>query len=321
MICFDWMNREKCDMRKERKQDKTMKPVEVQPHLYRIPLCRNIDGLEGFIGSWVFDGDVTFIVDVGPKTSLPTLLEGLQELKIKRLDFIFLTHVHIDHAGATGSLIAHFPETRVVCHPLGITHLIDPQRLWEGSKKVLGELALKYGEIDPVPEQNLLSSEEFEWKDFRIILTPGHAAHHLSVLHHHRLFVGEAGGIFLDFGDEFYLRPPTPPRFILEETVASIDRLLDTQAQDIYYAHAGFHRDANKMLTLYRKQLFLWRNVVADQMKQPGEKDLIDRCISVLLKRDELLKSFRLMKSEERDRELNFTRNSLMGFIDYLSPS
>ena len=142
-----------------------MKPVEVQPHLYRIPLCRNIDGLEGFIGSWVFDGDVTFIVDVGPRTSLSTLLDGLQELKIKRLDFIFLTHVHIDHAGATGSLIAHFPEAKVICHPLGITHLIDPQRLWEGSEEAVGELALKYGEIDPVPEQNLLSSEEFEWKD------------------------------------------------------------------------------------------------------------------------------------------------------------
>jgi hypothetical protein len=75
------------------------------------------------------------------------------------------------------------------------------------------------------------------------------------------------------------------------------------------------------MLKLYRKQLFFWRDVVADQMKQPGEKDLIDRCVSVLLERDELLKSFCLMKGEERDRELNFTRNSLMGFIDYLSPS
>jgi glyoxylase-like metal-dependent hydrolase (beta-lactamase superfamily II) len=209
----------------------------------------------------------------------------------------------------------------VVCHPLGITHLIDPQRLWEGSKKVLGELALKYGEIDPVPEQNLLSSEEFEWKDFRIILTPGHAAHHLSVLHCHRLFAGEAGGIFFDFGDEFYLRPATPPRFILEETVGSIDRLLKTQAQDIYYAHAGFHRDANKMLKLYRKQLFLWRDVVADQMGQPGEKDLIDRCVSVLLERDELLRGLCLMEDKERDRESYFTRNSLMGFIDYLSPS
>ena len=298
-----------------------MKPVEVQPHLYRIPLCRNIDGLEGFIGSWVFDGDVTFIVDVGPKTSLSTLLEGLQELKIKRLDFIFLTHVHIDHAGATGSLIARFPETKVVCHPLGITHLIDPQRLWEGSKKVLGELALKYGEIDPVPEKNLLSSEEFDWKDFRIILTPGHAAHHLSVLHRHRLFVGEAGGIFLNFGDEFYLRPPTPPRFILEEAVGSIDRLLDTQAQDIYYAHAGFHRDAKKMLTLYRKQLFFWRDIVAEQLKQSGQKNLVDRCLTVLLEQDELLRSLRLMKEEEKDRESNFTRNSLMGFIDYLNPS
>ena len=296
-----------------------MKPVEVQPHLYRIPLCRNIDGLEGFIGSWVYDGDVPFVVDVGPKTSLSTLLEGLQELRIKRLAYIFLTHVHIDHAGATGSLIAHFPETKVVCHPLGITHLIDPQKLWEGSKKVLGPLALKYGEIDPVPERNILSSNDFNSEDIRIILTPGHAAHHLSVLHRHRLFAGEAGGIFLDFGDQFYLRPATPPRFILEETVASIDTLLETQAQDIYYAHAGFHREAKKMLKRYREQLFLWRDVVAAQMKEQGKNNLIDRCISVLFRRDELLRSLRIMKEEEKDRESFFTRNSLMGFIDYLT--
>ena len=298
-----------------------MNPVEVQPHLYRIPLCRNIDGLEGFIGSWVFDGDVTFMVDAGPKTSVQYLLEGLRVLKIKRLDFIFLTHVHIDHAGATGSLLAHFPETKVVCHPLGITHLIDPQKLWEGSKKVLGQLALKYGEIDPVPEQNLLACDEFEWKDLQIIPTPGHAAHHLCLLHHHRLFAGEAGGTFLDFGDEFYLRPATAPRFILEETVASIDRLLGTQAQEIYYAHAGFHRDAKKMLTLYRKQLFFWRDIVAEQLKQSGQKNLVDRCLTVLLEQDELLRSLRLMKEEEKDRESNFTRNSLLGFIDYLNPS
>lgn len=298
-----------------------MKPFEAQPHLYRIPLCGNIDGLEGFIGSWVFDGDITFIVDVGPKTSLPTLLEGLQELGMKRLDYIFLTHVHIDHAGATSSLITCFPEAKVVCHPLGITHLIDPQKLWEGSQKVLGPLALKYGEIDPVPERNILSSDDFKSEDIRIILTPGHAAHHLSVLHHHRLFAGEAGGIFLDFGDEYYLRPATPPRFILEETVASIDKLLETQAQDIYYAHAGFHRDARKMLKRYREQLFFWRDIVAEQMKEQGKNDLIDRCISMVVERDELLRSLRIMKKEERDRESFFTRNSLLGFIEYLTPS
>ncbi len=298
-----------------------MKPFQVQPHLYRIPLCGNIDGLEGFIGSWVFDGDITFVVDVGPKTSLPTLLEGLRDLGMKRLDYIFLTHVHIDHAGATGSLITRFPETKVVCHPLGITHLMDPQKLWEGSKKVLGPLALKYGEIDRVPERNILSSDDFRSEDIRIILTPGHAAHHLSVLHHHRLFAGEAGGIFLDFGDEYYLRPATPPRFILEETVASIDKLLETQAQDIYYAHAGFHRDARKMLKRYREQLFFWRDIVAEQMKEQGKNDLIDRCISMVVERDELLRSLRIMKKDERDRESFFTRNSLLGFIEYLTPS
>ncbi len=137
--------------------------TEVRPRLYLIGLEQKIERFGIFIGSWVYDGEVKFLVDPGPKASVDQLLEGLKILRIKRLDFIFLTHIHIDHAGGTGILVNHFPESKVICHESGIPHLISPQKLWEGAKKVLGDLALKYGEIEPVPEEHSPLSGRFQY--------------------------------------------------------------------------------------------------------------------------------------------------------------
>jgi glyoxylase-like metal-dependent hydrolase (beta-lactamase superfamily II) len=300
------------------KERETMDILEVHPHLYRIPLSQNIKGFGNFIGSWVFRGDVNFIVDVGPKSSAELLLEGLNLLTVNRLDFVFLTHVHIDHAGALASLIARFPEAKVICHPSGVRHLVEPENLWEGSQKVLGELALKFGKMDPVPARHLMSFEAFEREGFQIIDTPGHAPHHMSLVHGSSLFVGEAAGIFLDLDGEPYLRPATPPRFFLPETVQSIDRLLEADVQEIFYAHSGNHPDARKMLKRYRDQLFFWRDVIAEQMQDPRKEHWVDRCVAALFERDECLRGLRTLGQDEKEREFYFARNSIQGFIQYL---
>ncbi len=295
-----------------------MKPVEVRPHLYRIPLTQDMNGFGDFIGAWVSIGKWNFIVDVGPKSSLKALLRGLREIDVDRLDFVFLTHVHIDHAGGLGAFLTHFPETRVICHASGIEHLIAPQKLWEGSLKVLGDLALKYGEIDPVPEENLVPLEKFDVEGFRLLATPGHAAHHISLGYGEILFAGEAGGVFQDLGDAIYLRPATPPRFILEEAVRSLDQLLEIEAREICYAHSGIHRDARAMLRSHRDQLFLWESVIREQMEKSREETLMEDCFQALLRRDALFRPFERMGKGDRKREVYFTQNSLRGYIDYL---
>jgi glyoxylase-like metal-dependent hydrolase (beta-lactamase superfamily II) len=292
---------------------------EVRPRLYLVGLKQEIEGLDRFISSWIFNGELKFLVDVGPKASVHSLIDALRDLGVRRLDFIFLTHIHIDHAGGTGALLRHFPEARVVCHPAGVSHLIDPQKLWEGSKKVLGEIALKYGEIDPVPAGNLLSSDEFKAEGFELIRTPGHAVHHLSLVYDQYLFAGEAGGVFRNLGNQLYLRPSTPPRFILEEAIGSIDRLLELKDKEICYAHFGIHPDAREMLTRYREQIYLWRDVIADQMEYPDGQDLIDRCITALLKEDMLFRTLTELTAAERRAELNFLGNNVRGFLEYLA--
>jgi glyoxylase-like metal-dependent hydrolase (beta-lactamase superfamily II) len=317
---MDWMSPVKYGMR-EKKRGGTMSIPEVRPRLYLVGLKQEIEGLDRFISSWVFNGELKFLVDVGPKASAHYLIDALTDLGVHRLDFIFLTHIHIDHAGGTGSLLRHFPEARVVCHPAGVSHLIHPEKLWEGSKKVLGEIALKYGEIDPVPAGNLLSSDEFTTEGFELIKTPGHAVHHLSLVYDRYLFAGEAGGVFRNLGNQLYLRPSTPPRFILEEAVGSIDRLLELKDKEICYAHFGIHPDAREMLTRYREQIYLWRDVIADQTEYPDSRDLIDRCVTALLKEDMLFRSLTEMTAAERKAELNFLANNIRGYLEYLALS
>ncbi len=293
--------------------------LTIRPALYLVPLRQKVEGLDRFISSWIFKGETRFLVDVGPKASISQLLGALEELDVERVDFIFLTHIHIDHAGGVAALVHRFPEARVVCHPAGRNHLIHPEKLWEGSKRILGDLALHYGEIDPVPASHILSCDEFSGEGFEIVKTPGHAVHHMSLVFNGFLFVGEAGGVFRDLGNRLYLRPSTPPRFILEEAIASIDRLLQLDDLEICYAHFGIHRSSKEMLRRYKEQLYLWKDVIAEQMRIGEDRNLVDRCREALVKRDPFFSSLFELGNEERNRELYFLANNIRGLVEYLS--
>jgi len=291
-----------------------MNIIEARPRLYLIEL-------EQEIGSWIYNGEYQFLVDVGPKATTEKLIESLKSLKIKRLDFVFLTHIHLDHAGATGTLIKHFPEAKVICHKSAVKHLIDPQKLWEGSKKILGEVALKYGDLDPVQEEKIISSEEFKLGGFKLVDTPGHATHHICLVFDKYIFAGEAGGVFRNLDSQIYLRPASPPGFKLNEAVESVDRLLEFEGQEICYAHFGIHSNAHEMLGRFKNQLFLWRDVISGQLKRFKGEELVDRSLTALLKEDKLLEGLKDFKEDEKKLELFFIQKSIQGFLEYLSSS
>ena len=295
-----------------------MEIVGVRPRLYRIFLEQEIQGFQRFIGSWFVDGEQKFLVDVGPTSSIDPLIEGLKALKAERLDYVFLTHIHIDHAGGTGILLKHFPRAKVICHGSGIKHLMDPRKLWEGSQKILGDLALKYGEILPVPGEALVASKDFNENGYKLMDTPGHAPHHISLIYKDYLFAGEAGGIFLDVNGQNYLRPATPPKFVLEEAVESVDRMIGDEAQEICYAHTWIHGQGKSMLKKYKDQLYLWKEVVAEQMKEDRGGNLVDQCVAALLKKDELLWGFNDLTQDDKAREFYYIRNSIQGYVEYL---
>ena len=282
-----------------------------------IEIKQKIPGYDHFIGSWVCRGDINLVVDVGPANSVGRLIETLMEMNIKRVDYVLVTHIHIDHAGGLGGFLEHFPKARVVCHEKGIRHLVDPSRLWEGSQKVLGEIAEAYGCPQAVKEEMCIPHAQARIKNLVVIETPGHAPHHLSFSYGGNLFAGEAGGNYFSVLDTDYLRPATPPRFFLKNFLESVDRLMALEDQHICYAHFGDAQNSRQMLKRFRAQIFRWKELIQKEMSA-GSDDLMMRCVNSLLEKDPDLKAFKLMEPDTQKRERFFVANSVRGYIEFL---
>ena len=130
----------------------------ITPTLRLLTLQPPIPGYKRFIGAYLFSGEKSAIIDVGPTAAIPNLLSALTEVGIspKEIDYIVLTHIHIDHAGGVGTAIKELSNAKVLAHSHARSHLIDPTMLWKGSLKTLGDLALKYGPIEAVPEDRIV---------------------------------------------------------------------------------------------------------------------------------------------------------------------
>jgi len=289
--------------------------------VYLIDLPQNLERFRNFISSWVIlTPNYNFLIDVGPSSTVPLLLKKLKGLGVNIIDYVFLTHIHIDHAGGVGHLIENFPKLKVVAHEKSKAHLLNPEKIWEGSKHTLGEIALSYGGIMPVPLENLANeTETIKAREIlKIIDTPGHAAHHLSFLYQDVLFAGEAGGIYLD-GEIFYLRPATPPRFFFEAAIRSLDKLMGLTAEKICYGHYGYSHDALRMLNIYREQLFLWQEViksVAQNYSNKSKAEIAFIAFEKLLKEDKIFSRYLKLDKDIREREKYFILNSIKGYLE-----
>ncbi|MBU8872102.1 MAG: MBL fold metallo-hydrolase [Gemmatimonadales bacterium] len=318
--------------------------------LHLIELDQPLPGQRRFISCWVSrSDDLTFVVDPGPPATGQVLIRGLDRLGIERLDFILLTHIHLDHAGATAELLQKWPDARVVCHPRGRPHLVHPDRLWEGSLQVLGRTAEVYGRPSPVPQDAVANFDEANGRGgkyeeavaagIEVIQTPGHAPHHVCFLNGGRLFSGEAAGTFSTLGRgsdtrEYYLRPATPPMFKLEVAISSLDRLLalDPAPRELLFAHHGrFTGDVRGLLQTARDQLFLWVETCREMVSRSGglptpgdtgqEIALMDKIAAELARRDEHYARGADHPEDIRIRERDFTRQTLRGMLGYLRTS
>jgi len=157
------------------------------------------------MGAYLFTCEKNAIIDTGPTAAIPDLLSALAGLGMspEEIDYIVLTHIHIDHAGGAGTAIKEMSNAKVLAHSHARSHLIEPTMLWGASLKNLGNLALKYGAIEPIPEDRIVvATDQMKLNlgpglALEIYLTPGHAAHHLSVFDRANgvLVAGEAAGV------------------------------------------------------------------------------------------------------------------------------
>ncbi|MDM8516116.1 MBL fold metallo-hydrolase [Desulfobacterales bacterium HSG16] len=305
-----------------------MKIFNPEPDLYLISLSQQMPGFENFITAWLYKGEKTILVDPGPASTIPDLFDALDELDVKTVDVVLLTHIHIDHAGGLGEFSAKFTDTPIVCHSKGIPHIADPSRLWEGSLKILGKTAETYGPIQPVDPTLLIDASSFSDFDITPCPTPGHAPHHISYLCGSILFAGEVCGVRMALekpvkwqGKDFfsYLRPATPPKFFLETSLNSIDYLSDFHHEIYCFGHFGSVRYGNDILAAHREQLKQWADIIENEMKKGVDENFSDRCIAKLLKKDPLLAGLDQFSPDIRARERHFMNNSIKGFRGYLS--
>ena len=290
----------------------------MEPELIGIKQDR--PGFDRFIGSWLCSFDKTIVVDVGPSRSLPKLIDSLSARGVHRVDYVLLTHIHMDHAGGLAEFLDHFPMARAVCHSKAISHLVDPSKLWLGSQKTLGDLAETYGPIKPVKRERLIPHTEAQAEGIDLIETPGHAVHHLSYIIRENLFAGEAGGIYLTGDGWEYLRPATPPVFFLKEFLGSVDRLLTARDLTMCYAHFGRAESSHRMLKRERAQLLFWERIIREEMAK-GNHLLPGRCMTRLLAEDPELSAFGAMSPAKQEREKFFMGNSIKGYLEFLQRS
>jgi glyoxylase-like metal-dependent hydrolase (beta-lactamase superfamily II) len=217
-------------------------------------------GRERVICCFALDG---VIVDPGPESSHRTLLEALGD-EVPRA--ILLTHIHLDHAGATGALVRRWPQAEVWVHERGARHVVDPSKLVASATRLYGDdMARLWGEIVPVPQENLrvLTGGE-RVAGFRVAYTPGHASHHVSYLHEATgtAFVGDVGGVRIDGGP---IVPPTPPPDIdLEAWRASLDLVAGWTPRRLAVTHFGAFDDAQAQLEAVREGLTHWGDLARE---------------------------------------------------------
>lgn len=193
-------------------------------------------------------------VDTGTNDALPRLLAalGAQGLEPADVDYLIVTHVHLDHAGAAGALMRHLPRARLVVHPRGARHMIDPGQLLDGARAVYGvdEVARTYGDVLPVDAGRVLETHddlvlELAGRPLRFIDTPGHARHHHCIWDEvsRGWFTGDTFGISypeLDTpGGRYVLPAATPVQFEPEALHASVQRLLARRPRWMYVTHYG----------------------------------------------------------------------------------
>lgn len=289
--------------------------------IFLIDLDLPLPGFHHFISAWVIKrGDRAIVVDPGPSTTIATLKGALREIGVKGVDYVLLTHIHLDHAGGCGELLKTYPDPVVVCHPQAIPHLSNPERLWQGSLKVLGDLAMTYGRPLPVNSELICSEGDIHWKDSTIhsLETPGHAPHHLCFFFGSLVFAGEVAGVRVPLANRPYVRPATPPPFRPEIALKSITLAIERAPELMCYGHYGFVGDAVSMLKRGQEQIRVWLSTIEGRRDRGLNLDE-DEILSEILARDPYASPYYHLEPDIRERESYFIKNTIKGMVGFVN--
>lgn len=233
-------------------------------------------------------------IDTGTNNSVPILLEVLKQKNIALQDVVYVmpTHVHLDHAGGAGGLMQQLPNAQLVIHPRGARHMIDPQKLQQGSQAVYGQEKFNkmFGALIPVKKERVIEAQDgFELdlngRKLLFIDTPGHARHHFCVYDEtsRGLFTGDTFGASypeLNTGRNRFIFPPTTPiQFDPTAWNSSLDRLAELKAQRVFLTHYGMHEKIEPLALQLRQTIDEYADTALEFKQLENRQQRIEQAI------------------------------------------
>jgi glyoxylase-like metal-dependent hydrolase (beta-lactamase superfamily II) len=278
-------------------------------------------GFKNLICSYVIKGKKPFLVESGPSNSILNLLSGLKELDVnlKDVEYVAITHIHLDHGGGAGTLLKFLPNAKVIVHPRGMTHLVDPEQLWSSSQKVLGFVSEIFGKPEPVPKERVIPVTEGSFDlgneaKLTVSETLGHASHNLSFQESFNggIFPGDAAGTYLPEFD--VVVPTTPSPFYLDAALSSLDKLISLKPTVLYFSHFGKANNAIEHLKDYKKQLKLWADIAEEGVrKNQSLQEIRDRILAEDIVMGQVLDFVKAHQIYSK----TVMENCIRGFIEY----
>jgi glyoxylase-like metal-dependent hydrolase (beta-lactamase superfamily II) len=222
-------------------------------------------GRERSVGCYLLDTeDGPALCDCGPASTIAALKSGLDQhgLALTDVRHLLLSHIHLDHAGATGVLVREHPALQVHVSEIGAPHLVEPERLERSARRLYGDaFDTLWGELAPVPRENVhVVGDRVLGLD--CFPTPGHASHHVSFLDRDgTLYAGDAAGVRIQPG-RAVLPPTPPPEFDLEAWQQTVEELERRDPERLALIHFGVFDDPQRHLAELRLELYDWADFV-----------------------------------------------------------
>jgi glyoxylase-like metal-dependent hydrolase (beta-lactamase superfamily II) len=272
-------------------------------------------GLRGVLGTYLISGEMSAVIDPGPTPLVPGVIEALNATGVADLDYILLTHIHLDHAAGCWKILEAYPDASIHCHPRGAGHVIDPTRLLAAAWEIYGDALKEFGVVRGVPTEKVVESTDGETLDLggvflETIWTPGHSSHSQSYFERGSgvVFVGDAAGHYP--GNRGFLVPGSPPPHNPAKAADSLLKLMDYEPEIIAYSHFGYFDDAMALLERFLDQTRLWDNV-AQEGVEAGLS--LNEIFDILVSEDSDAR--RLAGIDEEGK--NAVYSSLSGFVEY----
>lgn len=255
---------------------------EVAERIYHLET--SVPGAECPLSAYLIHEEKGVLIEPGPTTAIPLIQEGMKQLGMAEISYIIPTHVHIDHAGAVGKLAELFPQAKVVLHPQGVKHAVDPSRLIQSTRMAFGDdFEVRYGPILPVPESQVKVPVDGEMlsingRELQVIYAPGHAPHQIAIFDKKTggLFCGEALGFPRKGAESSPIPTASPPSFDMEAYLKTIKRLRELSPRVLFYSHDGVGREPDKLISRVEENTKIFSDIILKALREGETSEAID---------------------------------------------